>query len=166
MEQRMKYVCVALLLVVSAMPASAKTYGNARFGFFVDVPKQFTQMDPPPENGDGAVYHTADKSAELRASGGWIMGDNFAADVTESKGYDTSDGWKISYESTVSADAASWSGSKDGRIFYERMITSCKGQAKADYRLEYPQADQAKYDSVVKALNASFRAGKGSCEGN
>ncbi|MBG1231351.1 hypothetical protein [Aestuariivirga litoralis] len=160
----MKFALVAVLLLASAMPASAKIYGNARFGFFVDVPAQFSIADPEPENGDGRAFHTADKSADLTASGGWIMGDNFAADVSESKGYDTQDGWTLAYESKVGTAAASWSGKKGDRIFYQRMIASCKGKARAGYRLEYPAVENAKYDATIKSLNASLKAGTGSCD--
>lgn len=158
--QRVALVGIGLTLML-ATPVSAKTYGNARFGFFIDVPAQFTVADPEPENGDGRAFHTADKSASLTASGGWIMGDNFAADVADDKGYDTQNGWTLAYESKVGGSSAVWSGKKGDRIFYEHMIASCKGKAHANFRLEYPAADSAKYDATIKTLNASLKAGAG-----
>ena len=69
----------------------------------------------------------------------------------------------MTYESKVAASSAAYSGQKGGRIFYEREITTCNGQAHAAYRLEYPAAEKAKYDGVIKALNASLESGKGNC---
>ena len=89
--------------------------------------------------------------------------DDFAAEVAQYKVFMVQDGWKLTYESKVSKSSAVYSAQKGDRIFYARMITSCGGKAHADYRLEYPAADKAKYDGMIKTLNASHREGKGSC---
>jgi hypothetical protein len=156
---------ILLGLALDAGPAGAagKLYGNARFGFFVEVPAAFSVADREPENGDGWRFHTSDQSAELTASGGWIIEDNFAAEVAKEKGFAVQDGWRLTYESKVAASSAAYSGQKGERIFYEREIASCGGQAHAAYRLEYPATEKAKYDGMIKALNASLKAGKGSC---
>ena len=158
----MRFQVAVALLVFLAGPAFGKIYGNARFGFFIDVPAQFPVVDPEPENGDGRAFHTADKTADLTASGAWIDG-SFAATVEEYKGFEKQDGWTVTYESKVAAAGASYSGKKGDRVFYARMIASCSGQAHAGYRLEYPAADAAKYDAAIKTLNASLKAGTGSC---
>ena len=154
---------MGLALVVGSGAASAKIYGNARFGYFIDVPAAFSVADPEPENGDGRVFHPADKSADLIVSGSWITEDNFAAEVAQYKSLMVQDGWKLTYENKPNKTAAVYSAQKGGRIFYARMIPSCGGKAHADYRLEYPVTDKAKYDGVIKTLNASLKAGKGSC---
>ena len=161
-----KFVGLMLLgWVLAVWPAEAagKLYGNARFGFFVEIPEAFSVAEPEPENGDGRTFHTADLKAELGATGGWITEDNFKAEVAMFKGLAVNDGWKLTYESKVSASSATYSGEKGDRFFYERLITSCKGQAHASYRLEYPAADKLKYDAVIKALNASLKPGVGPC---
>jgi len=155
-------LAVALFITMSGV-AIAETYGNARFGYFIDIPAAFTLADPEPENGDGRIFHTADKSADLTVSGGWIIEENFAAEVAQNKEFATDAGWKITYESKPDKSSASYSGQKDKRIFYLRMITSCAGEANASYRLEYPAAQKAKYDGVIKMLNASLKPGTGSC---
>jgi hypothetical protein len=154
---------LGLALATGPTMAGASLYGNARFGFFIEVPSAFSVADPEPENGDGRRFHTPDQSAELTASGGWIIDDNFAAEVVQEKDFAVQDGWKLTYESKVAASSAAYSGQKGERIFYEREITSCAGQAHAAYRLEYPAGEKAKYDGLIKALNASLKAGKGSC---
>jgi hypothetical protein len=156
-------IALALSLGLGGPPASAKIYGNARFGFFVDVPAVFSVADPDPENGDGRRFHTPDNSAELTASGGWIMADDFAGEVANEKELMVKDGWKITYESKVTKSVVSYSGIKSGRIFYTRMITSCGGKAHASYWLEYPATAKLKYEELIKGLNATLKAGVGSC---
>ena len=39
--------------------AGAQLYGNARFGFFIEVPSAFSVADPEPENGDGRRFRMA-----------------------------------------------------------------------------------------------------------
>jgi hypothetical protein len=168
MEAELYYrlaVLTLLGLALDAEPAAAagKLYGNARFGFFIEVPTVFSVADPEPENGDGRRFHKPDQSAELTASGGWIIEDNFANEVAQEKGFAVQHGWKLTYESKVAASSAAYSGQKGERIFYEREIATCNGQAHAAYRLEYPSAEKAKYDGMIKALSASLKAGIGSC---
>ncbi len=157
-------ILLGLALVSAPHAASAKLYGNARFGYFIEIPALFSVADPESENGDGREFHPADKSADLIVSGGWIIEDNFAAEVAQYKVLMVEDGWRLTYENEVSKSSAVYSAQKGDRIFYARMITSCGGKAHADYRLEYPAADKAKYESVIKTLNASLKAGKGSCD--
>ena len=61
-------LCVGLALTTLPELAMAKRYGNARFGYFIEIPAAFTVADPEPENGDGQAFHTADKSADLIVS--------------------------------------------------------------------------------------------------
>jgi hypothetical protein len=43
-----------------------ETYSNPRFGATAEYPADlFTVQEPPPENGDGQTFHTADGRAEL-----------------------------------------------------------------------------------------------------
>ena len=154
---------IVLALVALPQLAMAKLYGNARFGYFIEIPEAFTVADPEPENGDGQEFHPADKSADLIVSGGWIIEDNFAAEGAQYKVLMVQDGWRLTYENKSSKASAVYSAQKGDRIFYARMITSCGGKAHADYRLEYPIADKAKYDATIKSLNATQKAGKGSC---
>jgi hypothetical protein len=46
------------------------TYSNPRFGATAEYPADlFTVQEPPPENGDGQTFHTADGRAELTIYG-------------------------------------------------------------------------------------------------
>lgn len=161
-----KLQCLMALAILCFGPSPAwagEVYGNARFGFFIEVPEIFTVAGPEPENGDGRAFRTEDSSAELTVSGGWIVADNFAAQMEQDKGFDRDAGWQLTYESKANPNAVSYSGTKGGQIFYVREITSCAGAAHAGYRLEYPVEQKAKFDSVIKLLNKTLRAGEGNC---
>jgi hypothetical protein len=164
MKQLVLFFAALTIFASSALAAGGgKIYGNARFGFFVEIPAAFTVADPEPENGDGQTFHTADQTAELGASGGWIVQDSFKAQVELYKSFEVKDGWKLTYESKVSATSATYSGQKGDRVFYERVITSCGGQAHAGYSLEYPVRDKVKYENTIKILNGSLKPGIGPC---
>lgn len=157
---------ISLVLAVLAGTGAAhagEIYGNARFGFFAELPPGFTVADPEPENGDGRIFHTADRSADLVLSGGWTMDGDFVGEVAQDKAYETDDGWTITYQGTVTKSSASYSGSKGDRIFYARIITTCGGDAHAAYRLEYPAARKAEFDSAIKLLNSTLKPGEGNC---
>lgn len=156
-------ILMGFALVAGSGAASAKIYANARFGYFIEIPPAFSVADPEPENGDGREFHPANKSADLIASGSWITEDNFAAEVGLYKSLMVQDGWTLTYENKPSKSSAVYSAKKDDRVFYARQITSCGGKAIAGYRLEYPVADKAKYDGVIKSLNASLKLGIGPC---
>lgn len=163
----MKRVALALLLLVGVAVAvqagAGKLFGNARFGYFISIPAEFSVADPEPENGDGREFHTPDKSGDLAVFGSFLTDGDFATEIKTRVGYETQDGWNVTYQSAASSKAASYSGSKGERIFYARVIPSCDGDAIASYRLEYPFAQKAHYEAAIKALNATLRAGKGSC---
>ena len=53
------------------------------------------------------------------------------------------------------------SGSKDGRIFYERITFACGGRYIYGWQLEYPAAAKKVYDRVVEQIHRSYRPGRG-----
>ena len=78
---------VVLGLGATAAEAGGKLYGNARFGFFIEIPALFPVQGAEPENGDGLSFSSPDGKAAVAASGGWIMEDSFAAEVATLKGF-------------------------------------------------------------------------------
>lgn len=50
-------------------------YGNARFGYWIDIPPRFSAITEA-DNGDGGISQSSDGSAELRVWGRhlfWLM---------------------------------------------------------------------------------------------
>ena len=145
-----------LLLGGSVLPAaSAERYANARFGYSVSIPDGF---GPPEEadNGDGVTVRGAKGRAVLLVYGFNRLGGSFRDEVASAIDGDRERGWDVSYRS-VGARAASWSGSKAGRIFYVRAVPLCDG-AVGSFRLEYDRSAKTAFDPVVEAMVRSFRA--------
>jgi hypothetical protein len=145
----------AVTLIASAHVAGASDWGryaNARYAFLIDIPPGFSAVV---ESGDGGTSMSADGEAELRVWGGYLTDNSFAGEVAWRIRQDESDGWEISYHKR-GKQSASWSGSKGGRILYERSVVGCDGAA-IYFSVEYDRSDLAKYDLVVKELVKSLR---------
>ena len=153
-KRRLFALAAALLLSSAAALAEEqwRTYGNARFGVFVDYPASlFTVEDAPPENGDGQSFHSADGKAELAVWGSYNIDNEtpaaYLADKTDLTG--------VSYQK-AGRDFYAISGMRDGAIFYQRCNFP-QGDAIARFNLSYPEADKAKWDEIVKRVGQSLR---------
>jgi hypothetical protein len=155
---------LALLMMAGISgTAFAETYANARYGFAVDVPDVLSVAEPEPDSGDGRSFRSLDNSAELLVFGGWIAEGGFATEVQARQKFETGEGWNITYASKPGNEGVSYSGAKESRIFYARIIPRCGDGGYAMYRLEYPAAEKEKYDAAIKQLNASLKAGSEGC---
>lgn len=136
------------------------TYINARFGTTADYPAHlFTQRDPPPENGDGQTFRTADGRARLSIYGAH----NAEGDTPQSylEKYVDLEGVAVGLK-RVTARFYAVSGTRGEEIFYDR----CNFPAKRDWVIDcftitYPAADKAAWDAVVTRLSGSLRNGRG-----
>ena len=153
----MRVYIVVLALVMTVGTARAEFYANARYGYYVYVPKIFSVADPEADAGDGRRFHTADKSAEVAVYGGWILDGGFADEVKTRQNYEIQDGWNLAYVSKPGPTVSNFSGTKDGRIFYALIIPHCGGTGYVMYRLEYPTMDKVKYDAAITQLNRSLK---------
>nr|WP_300309314.1 hypothetical protein [Halomonas sp.] len=130
-------------------------YGNARFGYWIDIPPRFSAITEA-DNGDGGISQSSDGSAELRVWGRHlVLADDFQAEATRGIDKDVESGWNITYQKQQS-DWVSWSGTKDGRTFYQRAIPACNN-AIAFFRLEYEDNQKEAFHPVVERLAASLR---------
>jgi hypothetical protein len=147
-----------LLAAFSLMSAAAlaeerwSTYGNARFGVFVDYPASlFTVENAPPDNGDGQSFRTADGQAELAVWGSY----NIDNETPEAYLHDKVDLSGASYKK-AGRDFYAISGTRDQSIFYQRCNFP-KGDVIACFNISYPEADKAKWDEIVKRIGQSLR---------
>jgi len=135
------------------------SYENERFGFFIEVPPEFYGGGES-VNGSGQTFYADDLSGKLTA-GGWrfpVYGEypgDFEQEVAESIDRDKQAGWNISYQS-IRSPAASWSGTKGGRIIYRHKILSCDNNRTAHFRLEYERAHRGRYDLIIQRLVRTF----------
>ncbi|PZO82155.1 MAG: hypothetical protein DI629_01430 [Mesorhizobium amorphae] len=144
---------VTLAAAFVAFPAAA--YENARFGYALELPSGFGPVTEA-DNGDGGRSLADRGDAELLVWGAGLLASSFARDVAARIKADEAEGWDVSYRRDTRR-WASWSGSKDGRIFYNRAIPLCDG-AIGVFRLEYDRAAKTGYDATVTELVRNFRS--------
>jgi hypothetical protein len=153
----MRFLFASLFVILLGAPAQAFDWGhyaNARFGFSIDIPPEFSQIAEA-DNGDGGTSMGPDKLSQLAVWGSNLvegtLADDFASRLEAAK----ADGWEISY-SRETPRWASWSGSQQGRIFYARAIVLCDDQI-AYFLFEYPRARLESYRPFVERLVKSLK---------
>jgi hypothetical protein len=146
----------AVGLCLAGVPTAAAerwaTYSNPRFGATADYPADlFTVMNPPPENGDGQTFHTADGRAELTIYGTNNI-DGEPPETYVSKHVSLAD---VSYKK-VGADFYAVSGKRGAAIYYERCnfpnldVLVC-------FYMSYPAAEKTMWDEIVARVGRSLR---------
>ncbi|TPI22933.1 hypothetical protein [Mesorhizobium sp. B4-1-1] len=142
-------------IMTTAATAKPFTYVNARFGQSCTFPDEiFDKPMPEPENGDGQQWLSAD-GASLTCSGIYNVDNDTPQGFVVQEKASTGPGYKITYSKT-GKNWALLSGTKDGRIFYERRLFG-KDDVIRTVWIEYPAALKAKYDPLVGAVANSLR---------
>lgn len=138
-------------------PHQWTTYYNARFGTTADYPADiFTVRAPPPTNGDGQTFRTADGRAQLLIYGTH----NAEEDNPRSYVAKYYNGPEVTYK-RITRSFFVVSGVHDGAIFYNRCNFPAKAEGIIDcIGLNYPASDKAKWDAIVTRISSSLRAGK------
>jgi serine/threonine-protein kinase len=147
----------ALALVIAtvatlARAQSFRVYSNPRFGATAEVPSDW-RADPPPENGDGLVFHSPDGQASLTISG--IL--NIADSAEEAMKQEDQAGGdeQVTYRQR-GARSLTLSGLQGDRIFYRKSILVCRDQIWNHLSLDYPAARKTDYDALVVRVAKSF----------
>jgi hypothetical protein len=145
---------LAIVFWVGATAAQEQwsTYSNPRYGTTIDYPIDlFSAPDPPSENGDGQIIHTADGRAELIIYGLNNM-DGERPDVYISRHVNLDD---VAYKK-IGSDFYVVSGTRGTIIFYERCnfpnddVLNC-------FSVTYPAAEKAAWDPIVTRMSQSLR---------
>lgn len=148
-------VLIPVLLGTGAVFAAAdpwRAYLNPRFGVAVEYPSAFTVRDPPPDNGDGQGFRTADGSAKLLMFGSYNIDHETSAQLMQER---KAAGTRYSYSKAT----RSWfvlSGTKGSDITYLRCnlgaadVVGCA-------ELDYPASDAARWAAAVGRISASLR---------
>jgi len=147
-------ICLVILALATPVLATGwESYGNARFGYTIEVPPGFA-WGKEAENGDGRSFREG--ASKLLVWGGNIAEGDFESAVAAAREYLAGDGWTITYEA-VTPSWASLSGTQGQRILHQRMIALCDGQYAA-FRLEYSAVDSSELDPVVNRLVQTLKA--------
>jgi hypothetical protein len=158
---------VALVNAAGAVEARAQDldwqpYVNERFGYSIDVPAGFLRPLPPPANGDGLAFESADGQVSVAVFGsnnalGWSFDDYFqAALAREDLGRVTyqrkTDSWYV-LSGYRAAPASHWTGEV---IFYERVAIDSSGSAISGLLILFPPAMKEFMDPIVTRLSRSL----------
>lgn len=129
-----------------------QTYTNSRYGFRVDYPESFIPQQPP-ENGDGLSFKSHDGKATLVVSGGNNDGftlkeefDSAIKNIHGQLGYNKIGGsWFV----------VTWT---DGsNVGYAKKFVEPGSQN--SFRITFPVEQRPQYESVVTAIEKSFKPG-------
>lgn len=153
-------IVIALLVALAATAAFAaewSRYDNPRFGYALAIPPGYAADGPPPANGDGRVFRSADGTQRMRVYGGNLIDEGFEAAVGRAMDAATAAGWDLSYK-RVTPRWASYSGRRGSLILYARAIALCGGTQFASFEIEYPGADLEPMNSVIDRLVPSLKA--------
>jgi hypothetical protein len=155
----MRAFLLAILLLLIAGPALAQDwgrYGNARFGYAIDVPPEFVG-EGESQSGDGQVFRSESGTASLHVWGGHILEGSFEAAMQAAIDYAGEDGWRLG-EQIVTPSWASYSGTRNALMLHSRVIALCGGSQFAAFALEYPERELRRMDAVLERLVASLAA--------
>ncbi|MVT00467.1 hypothetical protein [Devosia marina] len=151
----MRYlIAIALLLVAAPAMAQFWThYTNERYGYELDIPPSF-EGGGESDNGDGQAFYRPKSEQVLTVWGGHLL-ENFEAEVAQRQRFANEQNWAITYQASTPQWAV-FSGQRDHRIFYQRMIPLCDGASYAAYRIEYNVRDLAAMEGIIDGLTRSF----------
>ena len=150
-----------LILFLFLLPSSAMAqywghYVNERFGYELDIPPGYEGQGES-ENGDGQTFYLLKTEQVLAAWGGYFV-EGFEAEVAQRQRFAIDENWAITYQASTPQWAV-FTGQRDHRIFYQRMMPLCDGASYAAYRIEYNIRDLAEMNAVIDGLTRSFVPG-------
>ncbi|CAN5514210.1 hypothetical protein BH10ACI2_BH10ACI2_15610 [soil metagenome] len=156
-------VFIAVLLVAAfTQIAGAQTkydiYSNARFNYEIEYPVGVLTPQEEAPNGDGRIFISKDKTAEMRVWGQYnaLFDTIKKAYLSDLKERPTG----VSYKALLKGSYVI-SGSRDGKIFYQKTMLHGKdgdsGAVFCTFTIEYKTADKAKFDPIVKRISRSFK---------
>ena len=157
--QLLKTVPLALLGGLALAAAPLRPYCNPRFGYCVSVPSELRAM-PPPENGDGLRWESADGGVSVTAWGSFgpeglgLKTLRQYADWLLSA--ERQDGSRVTYR-FVGRNFVVLSGhNRAGQVFYQKSLLRAGGESAV--RTEYPPRLKAEWDARATQIAASLTA--------
>lgn len=142
------------LVLTSSVLADSITYKNARYGTQITLPARlFTQIAPPPANGDGITLTHPDGGSIAIYAGHNALGDT-PRTAAESLRNETGVDFTITYD-RVADDWLVQSGFEGDMIFYMRLEFGDDGIVHG-FLMKWPESQRAKYDDAVGPIGQSL----------
>lgn len=143
--------------VVAVSPvAEWVTYTNPRFGTRIRYPAELFLPQPPPANGDGRSFASADGSMQFFVFGQFnVFAKTVAEMIADDKADPRFDG--VTYQ-RAGDDWYVLSGRREQTIFYRKVLLRSGGDVLHALDIEYPASAKAELDRVVAEMAMSFAA--------
>lgn len=151
-----------LVLVTQAPPLAAQTwaeYRNERYGFSLRYPSDVFVADQTTEAGDGKMFTALEADARLLVGALRNEAKYTPATYQDYIAQQSYGQYRIEYRRTGDG----WfvlSGEGNGKIFYEKVIFSCRGQLINSFAMTYPSDQRGKFDPIVERVEDAFRPGE------
>jgi hypothetical protein len=132
-----------------------QSYTNTRFGMSFEYPANiFALLDPPPENGDGRAFASADALLMIFATHNTLNETpaSMKRDMVGMQDYE---------EVTYSPSGDTWlvlSGYRGDTIFYEKYFF--RDGVISAFAIEFPQERKPFYAPIIERIEDSFRPGR------
>ena len=136
-----------------------EAYANARFGYAVDVPADFSPGEAP-ENNDGQTFTASDGQGHVAVYGAynalehtpesyrqWLRENALAAGESA----------RVTYEATGKNWCVLSGLNAEGAIFYQRVRFSPDGETLIAVVLVYPEEQKDDWDPVVERMGKTLR---------
>ena len=130
------------------------SYLNPRFHTRIDYPADLFRALPPPDNGDGLSFATADSSARFLVFGQLNI-DDLDARSMMARDRDWGNYGKVTYQTAGNG----WyvlSGYIGSDIFYRKAVIDGVEGVVHVFEITYPQAERARFDPLVTRMAKSF----------
>jgi hypothetical protein len=137
-------------------------YQNDRFGFELRLPAAVFTDHTAAQSGDGDLFTTSDGRAKLLVGAIENIDDHSPATYQRFLTRQSYPGLRVDY-APVGRTWAVLSGSRGGRMIYEKVMFSCGGRVINSFALVYPIHERQFFDPIVEAIEDSFRPGLARC---
>ena len=115
---------------------------------------------PPPDNGDGLQFRSADGTASITVGGGWVS--NFGLDWQIYRNATIERARTSGTQITYQTNGPNWfvySGYVNDQIVYFKAVAGCRDGSVADQlTVQYDAAQRSKYDQIVSVVSKSMKA--------
>ncbi len=149
----------AVVLATSSL-ANAATYSNVRYGYWVSYPDDALVAEPEADAGDGRAFHARHGTAKMSVWATWNLHDN-AVDqsprgVAREAAMDCAN-QALPYRVVKRTFVALSCVTPKGSVIYQKTLIS--KDVLTSVRFEYPSAEKAHWDDVVKSVAATLQQG-------
>ena len=132
------------------------TYTNPRFGTSIRYPAELFVPQPPPENGDGRTFASANGLAQFLVFGQFNAFEKTLAELIADDKADPRNA-SVTYERT-GRDWYVLSGYRGEKVFYRKVLLRSGGEVLHVFEIDYPASAKPVFDPMAANMAKAFTA--------